>query len=393
MKPQSGNNNIVTTLPVGTAISQLPLRGRSFWGMFGIQKLDIYIIKKFLSTFFFAIMVLAIISCVIDYSEKVDNIVSKKAPLMTVVNYYKDFIPHITALLFPLFIFIATIFFTSKMAYKSEIIAILSSGISFGRFFRPYVIGAGFLCSVSLIANHWIIPVANKERIAFEDKYINDGNFIAVNDNMHLGISKDNYVFLQSYNYSNNSGTRFTSEKVSGTLLREKLMAESLNYDTVKKIWHLHNVMIRSNDSSKESIRRLPELEMHYPFTPADLNRTDAIKEALTTPELNKYIATEKLHGRENLNTYFIEKQRRTAQPFAGFILTVIGGCIACRKIRGGSGLHLALGIVISAIYIMFLQFSTTLSAKANLDPLISVWIPNFVFAIVAMVLYRRQTR
>ena len=393
VKPQSGNKNIEATQPVGSAISQLPLRRRSFWGTFGINKLDVYIIKKFLSTFFFAIMVLAIISCVIDYSEKVDNIVSKKAPLMTVVNYYKDFIPHITALLFPLFIFIATIFFTSKMAYKSEIIAILSSGISFHRFFRPYIIGAAFLCSVSLIANHWIIPVANKERIAFEDKYINDGNFIAINDNMHLGISKDYYVFLQSYNYSNNTGTRFTSEKISGTLLKEKLMAETLNYDTAKKIWHLHNVMIRSNDSSKESIRRLPELEMRYPFSPSDLNRTDAIKEALTTPELNHYIATEKLHGRENLNTYFIEKQRRTAQPFAGFILTVIGACIACRKIRGGSGLHLALGIVISAIYIMFLQFSTTLSSKANLDPLISVWIPNFVFAIVAMVLYRRQIR
>jgi lipopolysaccharide export system permease protein len=338
-------------------------------------------------------MVLAIISCVIDYSEKVDNIVSKKAPLITVLNYYKDFIPHITALLFPLFIFIATIFFTSKLAYKSEIIAILSSGVSFHRFFRPYLIGAGFLCSISLIANNWIIPVANKERIAFEDKYINDANFTSVNDNMHLGISKDSYVYLQTYNYANNTGTRFTSEKMSGTLLREKLMAESVSYDTVKKIWHLRNVVIRTNDTLKESVRRIAELDIKYPFAPLDLNRTDAIKEALTTPQLDKYIATEKLHGRENLNTYYIEKHRRTAQPFAGFILTIIGGCIACRKIRGGSGFHLALGIVISAIYIMFLQFSTTLSSKANLDPLVSVWIPNFVFAFVALFLYRRQVR
>mgnify|MGYP001548892633 CR=1 FL=1 len=144
-------------------------RGRSGrWKL--IKKFDWYIIKKFLSTFFFAIMILAVISCVIDYSEKVDNFVSKKAPLMAIVNYYKDFIPHITALLFPLFIFIATIFFTSKIAYKSEVIAILSSGVSFQRFLRPYLIGGGFLCLVSLVANHWIISIANKERISFEDK-------------------------------------------------------------------------------------------------------------------------------------------------------------------------------------------------------------------------------
>jgi lipopolysaccharide export system permease protein len=358
-----------------------------------IKKLDWYIIRKFLSTFFFAIMVLAVISCVIDYSEKVDNMVSKKAPVLVILNYYKNFVPHITALLFPLFIFIATIFFTSKIAYKSEIIAVLSAGVSFQRFLRPYLIGGGFLCLVSLVANHWIIPVANKQRIAFEDKYINDENFKFVSDNMHLGISKDTYVYLQNYNYSNNMGNRFTEEKISGTMLKQKLMAEYVIYDTVKKIWHLHNIIIRTNDSNKESVRNIPEMDVKYPFTPADLNRTDAIKEALTTSELDKYIATEQLRGFENLNTYYIEKHRRTAQPFAGIILTIIGACIASKKIRGGSGFHLALGITISAIYIMFLQTSQTFSTKSNLDPLLAVWIPNFIFGIVAYLLYLRQIR
>src|SRR5205085_1487624 len=137
----------------------------------GLKKLDIYIIGKFISTFLFAIMVLAVISCVIDYSEKVDSIVAKKTPMLVVINYYKNFVPHITALLFPLFIFIATIFFTSKIAYKSEVIAILAAGVSFQRFLRPYIVGGAFLCAVSLVANHWIIPLANKQRIAFEDKY------------------------------------------------------------------------------------------------------------------------------------------------------------------------------------------------------------------------------
>ena len=363
------------------------------WDAVRMKKLDWYIIKKFISTFLFAIMVLAVISCVIDYSEKVDNIVSKKAPLWEVVNYYKNFIPHITALLFPLFIFIATIFFTSQIAYKSEIIAILSSGVSFQRFIRPYLIGGGFLCLVSLVANHWIIPIANKQRIAFEDKYINDENFKYSGDNLHFGISKDRYVYLQNFNYANNTGNRFTEEKISGTLLKEKVMADYVTYDSTKKIWHLHNVIIRTNDTLKESIRNVPELEMKYPFTPADLNRTEAIKEALTTPELNRYIATEQLHGRENLNFYYVEKDRRTAQPFAGFILTIIGACIASRKIRGGSGLHLAMGIVISALYIMFLQLSTTFSTKESLNPLIAVWLPNIVFGIVAYYLYRRQLK
>ncbi len=370
--------------------TKLPFRGM---GYIGLKKLDWYIIKKFLSTFFFAIMVLAVISCVIDYSEKVDNIVSKKAPLMSVVNYYKDFIPHITALLFPLFIFIATIFFTSKLAYKSEVIAMLSSGISFQRFLRPYLIGGGFLCLVSLIANHWIIPVANKERIAFEDKYINDDMFKYASDNMHLGISKNRFVYLQNYNFANNSGNHFTEEKMNGINLTEKLMADNVTYDTLKKIWHLHNVTIRRNDSVKESIRKVTDTEIKYAFAPIDLNRTDAIKEALTTPELDRYVATEQLHGRENLSFYFVEKARRTAQPFAGFILTIIGACIASRKIRGGSGFHLALGIVISAVYIMFLQTSTTFATKADLNPLIAVWIPNAIFGGLAFYLYRRQVK
>ncbi len=358
-----------------------------------MKKIDWYIVRKFLTTFFFAIMILAVISCVIDYSEKVDNIVSKKAPLAVVVNYYKNFVPHITALLFPLFIFIATIFFTSKMAYKSEIIAILSSGVSFTRFLRPYAVGGGFLCIVSLYANHWVIPVANKQRIDFENTYINDANFRYASDNMHLGIAKGLYVYLQNFNFNNYMGNRFTAEKIEGTLLKEKLMAEYVIYDTTRKIWKLHNVVVRTNDSAKEKLVKIPDMELNYPFSPLDLNKGDAIKEALTTPQLIEYINAETLRGQENLNTYLIEKERRSAQPFAGFILTIIGACIASKKIRGGSGFHLALGIALSAVYIMFQQLTNTFATKSTLDPLIAVWIPNIIFGIVALVLYRRQLR
>lgn len=358
-----------------------------------IKKLDWFIINKFLTTFFFAIMVLVVISCVIDYSEKVDNIVQKKAPFMVVLNYYKNFIPHITALLFHLFIFIATIFFTSKMAYKSEIIAILSSGVSFQRFLRPYFIGGSFLCLISLIANHWIIPIANKQRVAFEDKYINDGNFAFPGENVHLAYAKDQYIYIKTFNFNSGMGNGFTAEKMKGTLLQEKLMAETISFDSLKNIWHLHNVVIRKNDTMSESISNVPDMYVKYPFKPLDLNKNEALKEALTTPELIKFIETESLRGRENLNMFYVEKDRRTSQPFAGLILTVIGACIASRKIRGGSGFHLALGISISAIYVMFMQLSTTFSTKASLNPTISVWIPNVIFAIIAYLLYRRQVK
>ena len=384
---ENGNGHTDTNQGIETTNS-----GKA-WNAVRLKKLDWYIIKKLVSTFVFAIMILALISCIIDYSEKVDAIVAKKVPWSEVANYYKNFIPHITALLFPLFIFIATIFFTSKLAYKSEIIAILSSGVSFQRFLRPYLIGGGFLCLISLVANHWIIPVANKQRIHFEDLYINEGNYTYAGDNIHLGISKDVYIYLQNFNFSNLSGNRFTCEKITGTLLKEKLMADYVSYDTVKKIWHLHNVVIRNNDSTTERLHKVFDTTIKYPFVPRDLSKTDAIKEALTSPQLTDYIAQEQLRGRENLNLYYIEKDRRSAQPFAGFVLTIMGACIASRKIRGGSGFHLALGISISAVYIMFMQLSTTFSAKSTLSPLLAVWIPNIIFAFVAYLLYRRQAK
>jgi lipopolysaccharide export system permease protein len=357
-----------------------------------MKKLDWYIIKKFIGTFLYAIMIMAIIACVIDYSEKLTDFVQKKAPLWAIVNYFKDFIPHIIALLFPLFIFIATIFFTSKLAYKSEIIAMLASGMSFQRFLRPYIIGAAFLCTVSLVANHWVVPAANRERIAFEDRYVHNA-VQRSDDNVHLRLSKNLYVYVQNYDFTTNTGYRFTAETIDGTSLKEKIMAERVSYDSAKKEWQLSNVTTRINNGLQEQLIFTPQINRKYAFVPLDLKRDNDIKEALTTPELNRYIAKEKLRGRETLNFYYVERDRRTAQPFAGFILTIIGVCIASRKVRGGSGLHLAIGIVISASYIMLLQFSTTFSTKAGLNPLISVWIPNFVFGGIAAYLLRKQLR
>lgn len=357
-----------------------------------MKKLDLYIIKKFLGTFFYAIMILAIIACVIDYSEKVEEFVKKNVPTEDILRYFSNFVPHITALLFPLFIFIATIFFTSKLAYKSEIIAILASGVSFQRLLRPYMIAGGFLCLISLVANHYIVPAANQKRIAFEDKYI---HYTAQSSdkNVHLRLRENLYVYIQNYDYASNFGYRFTAETIEGTHVKEKLMADRVSYDSVKRTWKLYGVKIRTNDSLDESFEQKAEMEKKYPFTPQDLDEDEAIKDALTTPELNKYIAREKLRGRETLNFFYVEKYRRTAQPFAGLILTVIGASIASRRVRGGSGLHLAVGIIISAMYIMAMQLTNTFATKAGLDPLLAVWIPNIIFSVLAGYLFYKQVK
>lgn len=357
-----------------------------------IKKLDWYIIKKFIGTFVYAIMIMALIAGVIDYTEKVKYFVTNHVPTSAIIGYFSNFIPHIVALLFALFIFIATIFFTSKLAYKSEIIAILATGASFNRFLRPYMIGAAFICSVFLIANHWIVPMANKKRIAFENKYVHNAVNYSDRD-VHLRLSPEQYIYVQNYNYQENTGYRFSAEKVKGTLLLEKITADRISYDSVKKTWQLYTVMVRKNDGLKEELKFYPQLSIAYRFVPRDLYADEDKLLTLTTPELNKVIAQEKLRGKESLNTYYIEKYRRTAQPAAGFILCLIGVFISSKKVRGGSGLHLAIGILMSAIFMLLLQLSTTFSTKADLNPLIAVWIPNIIFGIVAFVLYRKEVK
>lgn len=358
-----------------------------------MKKLDRYILWKFLGTFFYAILVFAVIIAVIDLSEKMDEFVKRKAPVLLVINYYKNFLPQMIAFLYPLFIFIATIFFTSKLANNSEIIAILASGTSFTRFLRPYIIGGIFLCSLSYIANHYIIPKSNKELLIFKNKYIDNLSSVS-NRNVHLRLSEHLYVYIQSYDFGSNSGNQFTAETFEGSLLKEKVMAERVSYDSTKKIWNLYNVTIRTNDSLKETLNFFPELTRTYPsFTPNDLVIDNQVMTAMTTPVLNNVIAQEKLRGRENLNEYYVEKHMRTAQPFAALILVIIGACIACRKIRGGSGIHLAFGVVLCAVYIMTLQFTKTFSTKAGLNPFVAVWIPNVLFGIIAYYFYRKQVK
>lgn len=356
------------------------------------KRLDSFILWKFLSTFLFAILILAVIACVIDYSQKVDDLVKNHAPGWDTLLYFLNFIPHITALLFPLFIFISTIFFTSKMAYRSEIIAMLSAGISFKRFLRPYVAGALLLGIVSLLANHFIVPLANKNINNFKAKYIWSQETVS-STNLHLRLSPHLYIYLNNYDYSANVGHWFSAESVDGVLLKKKIMARTASYDSTKNTWILKDVVIRENNGLKETLTTLPVLEKKYNFRPKDLDVDEDVKETMTTPQLIRYTREQIARGKEDINFFLLERYKRTAQPFAGFLLCIIGACIASRKVRGGSGLHLAIGIVISALYMLLLQFANTFSTNAGLNPLAAVWLPNILFAFVAFYLYRRQLK
>lgn len=360
-----------------------------------MKKLDWYILRKFLGTFFYAILIFAVLSVVIDITEKIDNFIDNHLSVSYIVShYYIGFIPHIIALLFPLFIFIAVIFFTSKLAYRSEIIAILSTGVSFNRFLRAYWVGGILLALLLGWANQSVIPRANRVRIDFENKYIDKNKEETILYNVHMRTDTFSYISFNTYYTANEYASGFILEKINGQQLLFKLESRRLSWDSVKGGWNTGRAIIhKMGDKRRIYVSEVTDTLLKLNLTPQDLLNNQDNKEAMTTKELDHYIDREQLRSAGGLNYLYVEKYRRTSSAFAVVILTFIGVIIASRKVRGGSGLHLALGIVISAAYIVFMQFSTTFSVKGNLDPLIAVWIPNIFFAIVALWLYRRAPK
>ncbi len=356
------------------------------------SKLDKYILKNFLGTFVFLLGAFSVIAIVIDFTEKINDFVDRKVPILQILNYFKNFIPYILALLFPIFIFVAVIFFTSRLANRSEIIAMLSSGMTFKRFLRPYIIGAAIISFILLFANHFIIPRANKSKLNFEEKYIWE-HFYSVDNNFHIRITPDEYIYMQSYNVESKTGFRFSYEKLKDENIIEKISADRCQFDSIKNKWVLTEAVVRNLNGIHETMNKYPSVEKYFAFTPSDLVEKREIKQMMTSPQILTYIEKERQKGSQNLNEYLIEYHRRTAAPFSAFVLSVIGACIASKKVRGGSGIHLAIGLMISAIYILIMQFSTMFSLKGNLHPLIAVWIPNFLFGILAVYIFRKYSK
>lgn len=365
-----------------------------------MRKLDWYILKKFLVTFIFCILLFTVIAVAVDSSEKTDDFV--KANLTTsqiITRYYLGFVPWIWSLLFPLFVFIAVIFFTSRMATRSEIIAILASGTSYNRFLRPYIIGGFLLAATLWLGSRYWIPKANVIRSNFQSRYIDrnnpaknksDGSCI---DCFYRRIDSNTFVGIKYYDTAAKSARGFSMERVKGNKVVYNIRAEIIRWDTATKKWQLINAVERTLDSIGEKVHSYPALSLDLNLRYDELRNDEYLKDKLTTPELVRFIEKEEHRGTEGLNSYKVERYRRTATPVAVLLLTMIGVVIASRKTRGGSGMHLALGIVIAAAFILSDRFSSTFAVKGNFSPFIAAWLPNIVFAGVAYWLYRRTPK
>ncbi len=358
-----------------------------------MQKLDWYILKKFLGTFFFTLSLILLIVIIFDVSEKIDDFLEHELSIKTIIfDYYFNFIPYFGNLFSPLFIFISVIFFTSKMANDSEVIAILNSGMSFSRFLRPFIIASIILGTLSFLLGNFIIPPSNSKRIDFENKYLRN-KYYSNKKNIHIQILPNQYIYMQSYNSKREIGYKFTIEKFNDNKLISKLKSDYAQYDSINNVWQINNYEIREFKDEKQIIKKGIRMDTTINLHPSEFTKRKSLVETMNFFELNNYIKREEMRGSEQIISHKIEKHKRIAFPFSSIILTLIAVAIASRKIRGGIGMHLGIGIIIAFTYILFMQISTTFAINSNLDPKLSVWIPNFLYVILSLVLLNKAQK
>jgi len=341
-----------------------------------------------------------VVAVAVDSSEKTDDFVKTGLSTTEIIKqYYFGFVPYIWGLLFPLFVFIAVIFFTSKMAVRSEIIAILASGTSYNRLLRPYIVGGVFLGAVLWFGNRYLIPRANAIRSSFQASYI-DKNDPTKNTNSstcancyYQRVDTNTYIGIKNYDSATKSAARFFMEIVKDNRVVYNVRANNIKWDPAVKKWKLINAVERKVDTMGEVTAVYPSMTLNIKLRPDELRKDDYLKDKLTTPELAQFIYREELRGREGLSALKVERYRRTATPAAVILLTLIGAVIASRKTRGGSGMHLAIGIVTAALFVLSDRFSTVFATKSNFPPLLAAWLPNIVFSVVAWRLYLRTPK
>jgi lipopolysaccharide export system permease protein len=357
---------------------------------FRIRLIDTYIIRKFLGTFFFCLALILTIAVVFDFAEKIDNFMERQAPVRAIIfDYYLNFIPYF-AMLFALFVFISVIFFTSKMAVNTEIIAILNSGMSFRRMMWPYFISSFVIALLTFLLTNFVIPKANLVRMDFEDKYYRSSSRKVIVENIHRQVFKNIYVYMGSFNPLSLRGQNFTIEKFNDSgRLESKLSSSSVTYDTTRNKWKASNYYLREIKGNQEIITKGKSIDTALIISPKDFSRDPGFVSTMTYRELDDYIKVLQLQGSDELKLFLIEKHRRYASPFAVFILTLIGVTLSSRKVRGGIGMNIGMGLVLSFSYILFLQFASQFSLKGNLGPGLAMWIPNLLYTVIGMVLYK----
>ena len=357
-----------------------------------LKKLDRYIIGKFLGTYFFAIALIISIAVVFDFNEHIDNFITNKAPFKAIVfDYYLNFIPYYSNLFSPLFVFIAVIFFTSKLAENSEIIAMFSTGMSFKRMMLPYMISAGIISLVTLALGSYIIPKGNVTRIEFENKYKRRKKQEFVR-NVQLEVDNGVIAYMERYENYNKTAYRFSLDKFEEKLLVSHLTARTATYEGGHK-WVIKNYMIREMDGMREVITKGEKLDTIIKMEPQDFLITKGQQQTMTSPELKDYIDKQKKRGFANIKEFEIEYYQRFAMSFAAFILTTIGLSLSSRKVKGGIGLHLGIGLALSFSYILFQTISATFAVSGSAPPVVAVWVPNILYTLIAIYLYRKAPK
>lgn len=361
---------------------------------FKLQKLDWYIIKKFLGTYFFMLALIIVVIVVFDYNENIDKFVTSNAKMKEIIfDYYVNLAPYYANTFSALFVFISVIYFTSKMAENSEITAILASGVSFGRLMKPYIISATLIAAMTYVLGAYIIPAGNETRLAFEQQH-NRSKKVESGSNIQLKIDENTIAFMERFESRNNMGWRFMLDRFEEKKLISHMEAATITYNPDKPYtWTARRWLIRELKDDKEEIResRREPLDTILPFEPGDFLISEGEEETMTSPELSIYIDKQQARGLANIKRFEIEYHKRIAMSFAAFIMTIIGASLSSRKRKGGMGLSLGIGLALSFSYILFQTIS---SAFAEQMPVaLAVWLPNIVFAILAVYLYRKAPR
>jgi lipopolysaccharide export system permease protein len=359
-----------------------------------IKRLDRYIIAKFLGTYFFSIALIITIAVVFDINSYIDKFITNHAPVKAIIfDYYLNFIPYFSNLFSPLFVFIAVIYFTSKLAENSEIIAMFSTGMSFKRMMRPYMISAAIISVMTFCLGGYIIPKGNVTRLNFEDQYKKKKKVDYVR-NVQLEVDSGVIAYLERYEDYNKTAYRFSLDKFEGRKLVSHLTARQAVYDTTgTHRWTVKGYMIRQMNGMREKITKGESLDTLIQMDPQDFLVSKGMQTTMTNPQLKSYIQRQKQRGFANIKEFEIEYYQRIASSFAAFILTTIGVSLSSRKTKGGMGLYLGIGLGLSFSYILFQTVSSTFAVNGNTPPMIAVWIPNILYTFIAIYLYRKAPK
>ena len=364
-------------------------------GFPGFKILDRYVLGKFLATYFFAIAMIIVIVVLFDYVEKIDDFTELHAPLSEVIfDYYLNFMPYFANQFSGLFTFIACIFFTSKLAYRTEIVAMLSGGMSFRRLMWPYFLGALIIGSFSLVLNLWVIPISQQKIVRFESQYIKRKQNVQFDRHIYRQIEPGIFAYVRGYQSGTRRASFFALEQYDGGTMTRSLEAADVTFDPETKRWSAPRYTTRTFDSLEiETFTRYRNLDTLINLEEAELGRVNELIRTMNIQRLNLFLEQQKAKGSDEINIIEVERHARFAYPIGTFILTLIGVSLSSRKVRGGTGLHIGIGTALCFSYILFYRFFEEFAKSGSLPPGLAIWLPNLIYLLIAIYLYQKAPK